>query len=71
MIPKRHPILRIEVWEHDMCIDTFHVRPEHGRFWMSPHWWDDEQRFVMHTCHVTTARLKKLFPRMVLRTEAW
>ena len=54
-----------------MCIDTFHVRPEHGKFWMSPHWWDDEQRFVLRSCHVTTARFKKLFPRTVLRTEAW
>ena len=71
MISKRHPIFRIEVWEHDMHIDTFHVRPEHAQFWMSPHWWDDEQKFVMHACHVSSARYKKLFPRSVTHAEAW
>ena len=71
MIAKRHTAYRIEVWEHDILIDTFYVRPEHTKFWMSPHWWDDEQRFRIAACHVSAARYKKLFPREVVRTEAW
>ena len=71
MIPKRHSAYRIEVWENDMRIDTFYVRPQHAKFWMSPHWWDDEQRFYLHACHVSSARFKKLFPRSVTHTEAW
>ena len=62
MIPKRYTMWRVHLYENNIELDTFLVKPQHINFWRTPGWWDEHQTLQFHACHISESKFRKEFP---------